>query len=107
MFFLLMYYLGSKNEDEFVSTAVKLDYPTLTKKINNITVAAIWQESNISEKSQRIVLRHLSNFFGIRSVVPEYCIDELGKNHVPPKCDFLYLIVENTFSDKTYFQNFN
>ena len=85
MFFLLMYYLGSKNEDEFVSTAVKLDYPTLTKKINNITVATMWQESNISEKSQRIVLRHLSNFFGIRSVVPEYCIDELGKKSCTSK----------------------
>ena len=30
-----MYYLGSKNEDEFVSTAVKLCYPMLTKKMDN------------------------------------------------------------------------
>ena len=37
----LMYYLGSKNEDEFVSTAVKLGYPILTKKINRITAAAM------------------------------------------------------------------
>ena len=40
----LMYYLGSKNEDEFVTTAVKLDYPMLTKKIDHITAAAMWQE---------------------------------------------------------------
>ena len=53
----------------------------LTKKMNNITIAAMWQESKISKKSQRIVLRYLSNFFGSRLVVPEYCIDELG--HVP------------------------
>ena len=56
--------------------------------MDNITDAAIWQESSISKKSQRIVVRYLSNFFGSRLVVPEYCIDELGKNHVPPQCDF-------------------
>ena len=84
----LMYYLGSKNEDEFVATAVKLGYPMLTKKMDNITAAAMWQESNISKKSQRIVLRYLSNYFGSRLVVPEYCIDELGQNYVPPQCDF-------------------
>ena len=74
----LIYYLGSKNEDEFVSTAVKLGYPMLTKKMNNITAAAIWQESNISKKSQRIVLRYILKQFGSRLVIPEYCIDELG-----------------------------
>ena len=40
------------------------------------------------QKSQRIILRYLSNFFGSRLVVPEYSIDELGQNHVPPQCDF-------------------
>ena len=74
----LIYYLGSKNEDVFVSTAVKLGYPMLTKKMNNITAAAIWQESKISKNSQRIVRRYLSKQFGSRLVVPEYCIDELG-----------------------------
>ena len=89
-----MYYLCNKTEDKFVSTAVKLGYPMLTKKMDNLTATAMWQESNISKKSRRIVLRYLSNFFGSRLVVPEYCIDELGQNHVPLKCDFLYLIVE-------------
>ena len=46
----LMYYLGSKNEYEFVATAVKLGYPMLTKKMDNITAAAMWQKSNISKK---------------------------------------------------------
>ena len=63
----------------------------LTKKMDNITVAAIWQESSISKKSQRIALRYLLNFFGSRLVVPEYGIDELGQNLVPPKCNFLYI----------------
>ena len=84
----LMYYLGNKNEDEFVTTAVKLGYPMLTKKMDNITAAAMWQESNISLTSQRIILRYLSIFFGSRLVVPEYCIDKLGQNYVIPQCDF-------------------
>ena len=84
-----MYYSGTKNEDEFVSTAAKLGYHMLTKEMDNITAAAMWQESNISKKSQRVVLRYLSNFFGSSLVVPAYCIDELGQNHVPSKYDFL------------------
>ena len=84
----LMYYLGSKNEDKFVPTVVKLGYHMLTTNMDNITAAAIWQESNINKKSQKIVLRYLSNFFGSRLLVPEYCIDELEQNYVPPQCDF-------------------
>ena len=85
-----MYYIGSKNEDGFVSTAVKFGYPMLLKKIDNTTATEVWQESNISKISQRIVLRYLSNFFGSRLVGPEYCIDELGQSHVPPHYDFFY-----------------
>ena len=50
-----MYYLGCKNEDEFVSTAGKLGYPMLTKKMDNITAAAMWQESNISKKPHKFL----------------------------------------------------
>ena len=84
----LMHYLGNKYEDEFVTTAVKLGYPMLTKKMDNITAADMWQESNISLTSQRIILRYLSNCFGSRLVVPEHCIDKMGQNYVIPKCDF-------------------
>ena len=52
-----MNYLGSKNEDEFVTTALKMVYPMLTKKMNHLTADTICQESNIPKKSQRIVLR--------------------------------------------------
>ena len=82
-----MYYLGSKNDDEFVTTTVKLGYPMLTKKMNHITAASIWQEFNLSKKSQRILFKYLSNFFGTRLVVPEYCIAKLGQNRVIPQCD--------------------
>ena len=37
-----MYYLRSENEDEFVTTTVKLGYPMLTKKMDHITAAAMW-----------------------------------------------------------------
>ena len=84
----LIYYLGNRNEDEFVTTAVKLGYPMLTKKMDNITAAVMWQECNISLTSQRIILRYLLIIFGSRLVVPEYCIDKLGQNYVIPQCDF-------------------
>ena len=40
----LMHYFGSTKEDGFISTAVKLDYRVLTKKMDHITTAAICQE---------------------------------------------------------------
>ena len=36
---MLIYYLGNRNEDDFVTTAVKLDYPMLTNEMDNITAA--------------------------------------------------------------------
>ena len=90
-----------------MSTTVKLGCPMLTKKIYHITAVTMWQESNISKNSQRTVLRYLSNFFGTRLVVPVYCIDKLGQNHVIPQCDFLFLIVKRCNFIKPYFQNFN
>ena len=51
-----MYYLGRKFEDEFLSVAIKLGYPILSQKIDFISAAAMWQESNITKKYQRIVL---------------------------------------------------
>ena len=38
----LIYYLGSKNKDEFGTTTVKLGYSILTKKMDHITTAAMW-----------------------------------------------------------------
>ena len=60
----------------------------LTKKMDNITTAVMWQESSISLTSQRIILRYLSNFFGSWLVVPEHCIDKLGQNYVIPQCGY-------------------
>ena len=49
-----MYYLSSTNEDEFVSTAIKLGYRMLMKKMDHITSAAMWQESKISKKIKEL-----------------------------------------------------
>ena len=38
----LIYFLGSKDEDDFVTTSIKLGYPMLAKKMDHITAAAIW-----------------------------------------------------------------
>ena len=74
----LLQYLGKTYDNEFMLTALKLGYPIVRDKMDKITAAAMWQESNVSKKSQRVILRYFSNFFGSRLVVPEHCIDELG-----------------------------
>ena len=51
----LLYELGKKYEDEFVVTSKKLGYPLVTKQMNEIAAAAMWQESNVSTRSQRII----------------------------------------------------
>ena len=57
----------------------------------------MWQESNISRKAQRTIVRHLSDFFGKQLIVSEYCITELGQNHVPPTSDSIILNDKNHF----------
>ena len=47
----LMYSLDSKNENKFLSTAVKLGYHMLTRKMDNITAETMQQESTISKNS--------------------------------------------------------
>ena len=86
-----MYYLGKKFEDEFIYVAIKLGCPIFFQKMNKISAAAMWQESNISRKAQRIIVRHLFDFFGKRLIVPEYCIIELGQNHGTPTSDSIML----------------
>ena len=58
----LIYYLGKKFEDEFLSDAIELGYPTLSQKMDELSAAAMWQESNVTTNAQRIIARHLSIF---------------------------------------------
>ena len=43
-----MYHLGSTYGDEVVRIAVKLGHPMLTKNVDYITTAAMWQKSKKS-----------------------------------------------------------
>ena len=56
-------------------------------KMDKISAADMWQESNVTTNAQRIIARHLSDFFGRRLIVPESFITELGQNHVSPKSE--------------------
>eukprot|EP00978_Attheya_sp_CCMP212_P025588 scaffold82537_cov26-Attheya_sp.AAC.1 len=83
---LLLQHFGSNFQDEFVSVAESIGYPVTTKVMDPATAAAMWQESNCSKRAQRIITRYLRTFFGARLIVPEYRIDKLGQDHVPPVC---------------------
>ena len=50
----LMYYLGSKNKDEFITIAVRMGCPMLTKRMDHINAATMWQESNISKSPKEL-----------------------------------------------------
>ena len=71
--------------------AIELCYPILSQKMDEISAAAMWKESNVTTNAQRIFARHLSYFFGNRLIVLESCIPKLGQNHVPPKSDSIIL----------------
>ena len=87
----LIHELGSRYEDEFVLATKKLGYPIFTKKMDAVTAAAMSQASNVSMRSQRVILRYMANEFGSRLVVPATKISELGEKYVKPKCDTFIL----------------
>ena len=89
-----MCYLSRKFEDEFLYVAIELGYSILSQKMDESSAVAIWQESNISRKAQRNIVHYLSDFFGERLIVPEYCITELGQNYVPT--------ISNSLLDETF-----
>ena len=54
--------MGKKFEDEFISVAIELGYSILSQKMDEISAVAMWQASNVTTNSQRIIVRHLSDF---------------------------------------------
>ena len=78
--------LGKNYVDEFIILAKELGYPSFSKKMNAVTAAAIWQETNVNLRPQRTILKYLANELGTRLVVPETEISKLGQNFVEPKC---------------------
>jgi hypothetical protein len=45
---------------------------------------AMWQEANVSKKSQWTVLRYLAAEYSGHLAVPEVQVDAFGQDHVPP-----------------------
>ena len=60
-----MHYLSKKNKDDFVTITIKLGYPMLMKKMDNITAAVMWQEPKKKLSFQRIILRYVSIFLAV------------------------------------------
>jgi hypothetical protein len=60
-----------------------MGYPIFSKKMDAATACAMWQEPNVSRKSQRMILRYLAAEYGCRLVVPEAEVDAFGQHHVP------------------------
>ena len=87
----LIYYFGKKFEDKFLSVEIELGCSILSQKMGEISAATIWQASNVTINTQRIIVRHLSKNNGNRLIVPESCITKLGQNHVPPKSNSIIL----------------
>jgi hypothetical protein len=53
----ILQHLALNFEDEFVHVCKKMGYPVFSKKMDAATACAMWQEANVSRKSQRTILR--------------------------------------------------
>jgi hypothetical protein len=71
-------------EDQSVHVCRKMGYSIFLKKTDAATACAMWQEANVSWKSQRTIFRYLSAEYGYRLVVPKAEVDAFGHDHVPP-----------------------
>jgi hypothetical protein len=80
----ILKHLAMNCEDEFVHVCRKMGYPIFSKKMDAAAACAMWQEANVSRKSQRTILRYLAAEYGCRLVVPEAEVDAFGQDHVPP-----------------------
>jgi hypothetical protein len=80
----LLTYLGKNYEDAFAFAATKLGLLLKPKKMDAEAAAAMWQEANCPVRAQRIILRHLFNFFGRRITVPEQRIRDLEDGNLRP-----------------------
>ena len=85
----ILTYYGEKYEGQFIKDCNDLGYPIRPKKMKAPTAAAMWIESNISMKAQKVILRYMQNEFGTSLVVPAGKIEQFGENHIPPDCNFI------------------
>jgi hypothetical protein len=82
----IFHLLGKKYEEKFAEVAVHIGLLLPSKVMDAETACAMWEEANCTYKSQRVILRHLRNFFGCCITVPERYIGELEEGVLDPIC---------------------
>jgi hypothetical protein len=80
----IIHYLGKKYENKFTEVAVHLGLLLPSKVRDAEAACAMWEEANCPYKSQRVILRHLKNFFERCITVPEQYIKELEQGVLHP-----------------------
>ena len=71
---------GRIYENEFVATAEKMGYSLTSKKMDEDTADAMWQDANVGSNGQRVILRYLRGTFGRRCMISsEYQVDKLRR----------------------------
>ncbi len=83
----VLQYLGEVYNESFINVASNLGLLLHSKKMDAYTACAMWEEANCPARAQRIILRHLANFFGRRLTVPESSIKELEAGALEPISD--------------------
>ena len=91
----ILHYLGEAYSDSFTTVACDLGLLLVPKVMDAESACAMWEEANCPIRAQRIILRHLSLFFGRRITVPEQTIRELEQGALLPICDSI--VLNNTF----------
>jgi hypothetical protein len=83
----ILWYLGEFHHDALITSAYSLGILLRSKVMNAYSACAMWEEANVPLRAQRIILCHLSNFFGQRLTVPERQIRELETGALHPISD--------------------
>jgi hypothetical protein len=76
--------LALNYEDQFVHVCRKMGYLIFSKKMDAATACAMWQEANVSRKSQKTILRYLAAEYGCRLVIAEQRLILLDRTMWPP-----------------------
>jgi len=80
----LLQHLAECYNESFVNAASSVGLLLHSKKMDAEAACAMWEEANVGLRSQRIILRHLANFFGRRITVPESFVRELERGSLQP-----------------------
>ena len=83
----IIHFLGKRYEHKLTEVAIHLGLLLPSNVMDAETPCAMWEEANCPYKAQRVILRHLKNFFGRRITVPERFIRWLEDGVLNPRSD--------------------